>query len=387
MKIPLRYSWRNLIVRKTTTLMTVLGISMTVFVLVASLALVDGLRKAFTNTGSPLQVLALRKGSTSELASAVTPEAFSRLQALPGIATDKNGSLLTSLEMVTVINLPSPKLARGMNVTLRGLSRVGVGMRDAPLTQGRWFNAGQREVVVGKSVFARYPDAAIGRRLNFGRGSWEVVGVMDGGDSALNSEIWGDVNQMSSDYNRQTSLSSILVRATDPGAMARLIAAISEDRSFGLSATSEKEYYAKQTSSGVLLEASGIFIALIMAVGSSFAAMNTMYAAIARRGREIGTLRILGFSRFHILLSFVIESILLALMAGIVGCIASLPLNYVTTGIGNFATFSEIQFRFHVGLTAAIAGVMFAVLLGLAGGFLPARAGAKREIIAALTEN
>lgn len=387
MKIPLRYSWRNLIVRKMTTLMTVLGISMTVFVLIASLALVDGLRKAFTNTGNPLQILALRKGSTSEIASAVTPEAFSQLQALPGIATDNHGSLLTSLEMVTVINLPSPKLVRGMNVTLRGLSRVGVSMRDAPLTQGRWFNAGQREVVVGKSVFARYPDAAIGHHLNFGRGSWEVVGVMDGGDSALNSEIWGDVNQMSSDYNRQTSLSSILVRATDPEAMARLIAAISENRSLGLSATSEKEYYAKQTSSGVLLEASGIFIALIMAVGSSFATMNTMYAAIARRGREIGTLRILGFSRLHILLSFMIESILLALMAGIVGCIASLPLNYVTTGIGNFATFSEIQFHFHVGLTAAITGVMFAVLLGLAGGFLPARAGAKREIIAALTEN
>lgn len=367
--------------------MTVLGISMTVFVLIASLALVDGLRKAFTNTGNPLQILALRKGSTSEIASAVTPEAFSQLQALPGIATDNHGSLLTSLEMVTVINLPSPKLVRGMNVTLRGLSRVGVSMRDAPLTQGRWFNAGQREVVVGKSVFARYPDAAIGHHLNFGRGSWEVVGVMDGGDSALNSEIWGDVNQMSSDYNRQTSLSSILVRATDPEAMARLIAAISENRSLGLSATSEKEYYAKQTSSGVLLEASGIFIALIMAVGSSFATMNTMYAAIARRGREIGTLRILGFSRLHILLSFMIESILLALMAGIVGCIASLPLNYVTTGIGNFATFSEIQFHFHVGLTAAITGVMFAVLLGLAGGFLPARAGAKREIIAALTEN
>ncbi len=387
MKIPLRYSWRNLIVRKTTTLMTVLGIAITVFVLIASLALVDGLRKAFTSTGDPLQILALRKGSTSELASAVTPETFSQLQALPGIAEDANGAPLASLEMVTVINLPSPKLARGMNVTLRGLSRVGVDMRGAPLMQGRWFQAGQREVVVGKSISARYPDAAIGHRLNFGRGTWQVVGVMDGGDSALNSEIWGDVNQMSSDYNRQASLSSILVRATDPAAMARFIAAIGEDRSLGLSATSEKEYYAKQTSSGVLLEASGIFIAFIMAVGSSFAAMNTMYAAVARRGREIGTLRTLGFSRFQVMLSFMIESLLLASMAGIVGCIASLPLNYITTGIGNFATFSEIQFRFHVGLTTAIAGITFAMLLGLAGGFVPARAGAKKEILAALTEN
>ncbi|WP_245632289.1 ABC transporter permease [Edaphobacter aggregans] len=367
--------------------MTVLGIAITVFVLIASLALVDGLRKAFTSTGDPLQILALRKGSTSELASAVTPETFSQLQALPGIAEDANGAPLASLEMVTVINLPSPKLARGMNVTLRGLSRVGVDMRGAPLMQGRWFQAGQREVVVGKSISARYPDAAIGHRLNFGRGTWQVVGVMDGGDSALNSEIWGDVNQMSSDYNRQASLSSILVRATDPAAMARFIAAIGEDRSLGLSATSEKEYYAKQTSSGVLLEASGIFIAFIMAVGSSFAAMNTMYAAVARRGREIGTLRTLGFSRFQVMLSFMIESLLLASMAGIVGCIASLPLNYITTGIGNFATFSEIQFRFHVGLTTAIAGITFAMLLGLAGGFVPARAGAKKEILAALTEN
>jgi putative ABC transport system permease protein len=387
MKIPLRYSWRNLIVRKTTTLMTVLGIAMTVFVLIASLALVEGLRKAFTNTGNPLQILVLRKGSTSELASAVTPESLAQLQALPGVAKDANGAPLASVEMVTVINLPSPKLARGMNVTLRGLSRVGVDMRDAPLTNGRWFQAGQREVVVGKSIAARYPDAAIGHRLNFGRGSWQIVGVMDGGDSALNSEIWGDVNQMSADYNRQASLSSILLRTTDVAAMSKLIAAIGDNRSLELSATSEKEYYAKQTSSGALLEASGIFIALIMGVGSSFAAMNTMYAAVARRGREIGTLRTLGFSRFHIMLSFMIESLLLALMAGIVACIASIPLNYITTGIGNFATFSEIQFRFHVGLTTAITGLTFATLLGLAGGFVPARAGVKKEILAALTEN
>jgi putative ABC transport system permease protein len=287
--------------------------------------------------------------------------------------------------MVTVINLPSPTIARGMNVTLRGLSRVE--MRDVVLTKGRWFNAGQREVVVGKSVFARYPDARIGHHLSFGRGNWEIVGVMDGGESALNSEIWGDINQMSADYNRQASLSSILVRATDAGAMTQLITGIDENRSLGLSAVSEKAYYAKQTSAGTVLEAMGIFIALIMAVGSSFAAMNTMYAAVARRSREIGTLRTLGFSRFHIMLSFMIESLLLALSAGVVGCIASLPLNLVTTGIGNFATFSEIQFRFHVGLMTAVVGVTFALVLGLVGGYLPARAGARKEILVALREN
>jgi len=386
MKIPLRYSWRNLIVRKTTTIMTIVSISMTVVVLVASLALVEGLRNAFANSGNPLQLLALRKGSTSELGSAVTPEGFAELRTLPGIAKDANGEISASMEMVTVINIPTPETARGINVTLRGLSRVGSGMRDVALREGRWFNPGQREIMVGKSIAARFPAARIGGRLTFGRGSWQVVGIMDGGSSALNSEIWGDVNQMSADYNRQASLSSILVRATDRAAMEQLQKAISQNRNLNLSAISEKEYYAKQTSAGTMLEFAGIFIALIMAVGSSFAAMNTMYAAVARRSREIGMLKTLGFSRFNIMLAFVCESLLLALLAGLVGWTASLPLNFVTTGIGNFATFSEIQFHFHVGLTTFIAGMVFALLLGVAGGLLPARAGAKKEILAALQE-
>jgi putative ABC transport system permease protein len=367
--------------------MTVISISMTVVVLIGSLALINGLRTAFANTGNPLQILVLRKGSTSELNSAVTPEAFARVRTLPGIATGVSGAPLASLEMVTVINLPSPDSARGINVTLRGLSHVGTQMRDVALNQGRWFNAGRREVVVGKSIAARFPDARMGRHLRFGRGDWEVVGIMDGADSALNSEIWSDVNQMSADYNRQASLNSILLRTTGPSRMAELSRAIDNDRSVNLSALSEKEYYAKQTSAGMLLEVTGIFIALIMAVGSAFAAMNTMYATVARRSREIGTLRTLGFSRSNIMLSLISESLLLALMAGLVGCLVSLPLNLVTTGIGNFATFSEIQFRFHVGWTTAIAGIMFALLLGMAGGFFPARAGAKKEILTALQES
>ena len=387
MKIPLRYSWRNLMVRKTTTVMTIISISMTVVVLVASLALVDGLRNAFTNTGNPLQLLAIRKGSTSELGSAVTPEAFAELRTLPGIAKGADGETLASMEMVTVINIPTPETARGINVTLRGLSRIGSGMRNVVLTEGRWFNAGQREIVVGKSIAARFPGARIGGRLAFGRGNWQVVGILDGGSSALNSEIWGDVNQLSADYNRQASLSSILVRAANRDSMEQLQKAIGQNRSVDLSAISEKEYYAKQTSAGMMLEFAGIFIALIMAVGSSFAAMNTMYAAVARRSREIGMLKTLGFSRFNITLAFMCESLVLALLAGLVGWTASLPLNYVTTGIGNFTTFSEIQFRFHVGLTAFIAGMGFALVLGLAGGLLPARAGARREILAALQEN
>ena len=387
MKIPLRYSWRNLVVRKTTTIMTIVSISMTVAVLVGSLALVDGLRNAFANSGKSLQLLALRKGSTSELASSMTPEAFAALRTLPGIAKDAGGEALASMEMVTVINIPTPESARGINITVRGLSRIGTGMREVSLTEGRWFSAGQREIVVGKSIATRFPGARLGQHLTFGRGGWQVVGIMDGGPSALNSEIWGDVNQMSADYNRQASLNSILVRVNSREAMEQVQKAIVQDRNLNLGAIPEKEYYAKQTSAGMMLEFAGIFIALIMAVGSSFAAMNTMYAAVARRSREIGMLKTLGFSRFNIMLAFMCESLLLALLAGLVGWSASLPLNFVTTGIGNFATFSEIEFHFHVGLSTFIVGMIFALVLGLAGGLLPARAGAKKEILAALQEN
>lgn len=208
-------------------------------------------------TLNPLQLLALRKGSTSELASSVTPESFAKLRTLPGIAKGANGENLTSMEMVTVINIPTPETARGINVTLRGLSRIGSEMRDVVVTEGRWFNAGQREIVVGKSIAARFPGARIGGQLTFGRGNWQVVGTMDGGSSALNSEIWGDVNQMSADYNRQASLSSILVRATDRDAMEHLRTAVDQNRNLDLAVVPEKEHYAKQTSAGMTVDENG----------------------------------------------------------------------------------------------------------------------------------
>src|SRR5205085_1872280 len=194
MAIPLTYNLRNLVARKTTTVMTALGIALTVAVLVADLALVEGLQKAFQTTGHPLQALVLRKGSNSELGSSVTREAFQILKAKTGLATNSNGEPLASPEIITVINLPSVDSPNGMNVTLRGLSQIGIDMREVKIAQGRWFQAGQREIVVGKSVAKRYPNAQPGKLLHFGRGDWEVVGVIDAGDSAINSEIWGDLN-------------------------------------------------------------------------------------------------------------------------------------------------------------------------------------------------
>jgi putative ABC transport system permease protein len=386
MSVPFAYNMRNLVVRKTTTIMTALGIALTVAVLLAVLALVAGLRTAFESTGDPLQVLVMRKGATAELSSGMTREIFQVLKANPGIAK-QGDEPLASLEMVTVINLPSVDSPQGMNVTLRGLLPAGVQMRhDLKLQDGVWFTPGQREIVVGRSIAKRYPAAHLGNRLRFGRGEWLIVGVMDGGQSAVNSEIFGDLNQISSDFNRADGLSSVLLRAADAATVPALINSLKDDRRLNVDAMTEKAYYAAQTASGAPLQFLGIFVSAIMAIGSSFASMNTMYAAVARRSREIGTLRVLGFPRGSILFSFFIESLLLALLGGLLGCVLVLPLNNITTGIGSFVTFSEIAFNFRVTPAIMMTGLIFALFMGSVGGLFPARMASRKEILTALRD-
>ncbi len=385
MAIPLTYNLRNLVVRKTTTVMTALGIGLTVAVLLAILALVGGLRSSLQASGNPLNVLVMRKGTNAELSSGVTQANFQDVKFKRGIASSSSGQPLASLEMVSVINLASVDAPDGTNVTLRGITLTGIGLRDnLKLVSGRWFDPGKREVVVGESIEKRFPAARVGQRLHFGRGDWDVVGIMSVGRGATNSEIFGDLNQVSSDFQRADALSSILVRATDLVAAQALINDIKNDPKLNLDALSEKAYYQAQTSSGILIESLGIFVSIIMGVGSSFAAMNTMYAAVARRGQEIGTLRVLGFSRGSILFSFIVESVLLAVLGGLVGCLLVLPLNGLTTGIGNFVTFSEIDFNFRVTPQIMAMGVAFAMLLGSVGGLFPAASASRKEILAAL---
>lgn len=386
MTVPLSYNIRNLAVRKTTALMTAFGIALSVAILVASLALVDGLRMVFANTANRLQLLVLRKGTNSELASAVSTEDFAIIRSKSGIATDRTGQPLASQELINVANLPSSENPKGMNVTVRGLSPVGIEMRNVRLEAGRWFQTGQREVVVGKAVADRYPSARIGNRIRFGKGEWQITGVMDGGQSALNSEIWGDFSQISADYNRQESSSSVLLRGTDPVSLDGLKHSIADDPRLNASTITESDYYRAQTSSGAPLEFLGLLVSVIMAIGSAFATANIMYAAVARRGKEIGTLKTLGFSERSILISFLSESVLLAALAGSLGCAMALPLNWLTTGVGNMASFSEIAFRFHVSAAALLSGLAFAVVLGAVGGVLPAQAAARKEILVALRE-
>ncbi len=387
MAIPLTYNIRNLAVRKTTTIMTALGIALTVAVLLAAFALVDGLRVAFESSGHPLQILVTRKGSDSELSSNFPRTVFNDLKFKQGIAKNGKGEPLASLEMVTVITLVNEEFPEGSNVSVRGVTPTGLEMReDMTLQQGRWFTPGRREVTIGSSIAKRYPDAQIGRKLTFGRGEWDVVGVFDSAQMARNSEILTDLNQAASDFERTEVLSSALIRATDEVAHQALINDLGYDTRLNVTARAEKEYFEMQTSSGDLVRYLGTFVAAIMAIGSCFAAMNTMYAAVARRSKEIGTLRILGFSRRAILASFLLESILLSLLGGLLGILLVLPLTGISTGIGSNVTFAEVAFQLHISPQIMLKGMLFALFMGAFGGFLPAFSAARKQILVALRQ-
>jgi ABC-type lipoprotein release transport system permease subunit len=386
MGVPITYNIRNLIERKATTLMTAVGIGLTVAVLVTSLALVAGLKSVFAGSGDERQVLVLRKGVDAELSSTVSSDAYQIIRRLPGIATSASGEPLVSPEGLTVINLPSVDSPQGMNVTVRGLLPIGISMRTVEIQSGKMFQPGLRQVIVGDAVARRYPDAQIGKQIRFGKGLWDVVGVFKAGDSAAASEIWADLDQVRGDFEQEGGSNSLLVRLNSASQIPGFIKTIADDQRLGSGAIGEKEYYAALTSSGTPLEVIGFAVAIIMAVGSAFAATNTMYAAVARRSREIGTLRAIGFGRWAILRSFVLESVFLALLGGLVGVLIALPINGLTTGVGNFATFSEVAFRFKLGYPAIFSGLLFAVVIGALGGFLPAWSASKKGIVEAMRD-
>lgn len=386
MAIPISYNLRNLRKRLATTIMTALGIALTVAVAVFILSLLAGLARAFVQSGDPLNVLVIRKGSQTEMQSSVERESFGTIKFLPGIAKSKAGDPMVSGEFVVVVTLPRRNGTGDANVTVRGMSQIGLELRpNVHLVAGRWFNPGQREIVVSQSIDKRYSNAGEGQELFFGKGKWKVVGMFDAGETSASSEIWADANVMSGDFDRTASFSSVLVHATDPVAAEALRNRMNDDQRLKLDGLSEPAYYASQTSSGNFIKVIGWVIAIIMAVGSCFAAMNTMFAAVAYRGREIATLRILGFSRPSIITSFLIESVLLALLGAAFGLLLTLPLNGMTTSIGN-VTFSETVFNVHLTSTVALIAILFALIMGMIGGIAPAWHAARREILAALRD-
>ena len=389
MGVPISYNLRNIVERKGTTLMTALGIGLTVAVLVTSIAMTTGMAAVFAGSGHPQQVLVMREGADAELNSSIKEEAYQIVRQMPGIAATPDGEPMASPEALTVVNLPSVESPNGMNVTVRGLLPIGMKMREsARLKRGRWNDPGKREVVVGEGIATRYPAARLGQTVRFGRGTWEVVGEFAAGDSAANSEIWTNLDQLRGDFDRQGGSSSILVRLNSAANIPAFAKAVDDDQRLGSSATVEREYYQNLTksSSGQMLQFIGFFVSIVMAVGAGFAATNTMYAAVARRAREVATLRALGFSRFSILRSFVFESICLALIGGVIGILIALPLNNLSAGIGNWSTFSEMAFKFRIDGRAILAGLLFAAAIGALGGFLPAWSASKKSIVATMRE-
>ncbi len=393
MAIPISYNIRNLRLRKGLTIMTALGIALTVTTAIFLMALVAGLNKAFVSSGNPLNVLVLRKGSEAELSGGFDASLYPTLKTLPGIAKDSHGEPMTSGEWVVVIILPRKDGTGEVNVTVRGMMPAGLEMRQlagpgnypgVKLAAGQWFHTGQREVVVSKSIQNRFAHANIGDTMEFGKGSWKVVGVFDAGGSAYESEVWGDVNQMASDFDRQGGFASAYLRATDPISAEALKNRVSDDQRLKLEGIIETDYYAKQTSSGAPIKVIGIVVGFIMAIGSIFAAMNTMYAAVAYRGREIATLRVIGFSRPSILTSFVLESLLLALLGAAAGILLMLPFNGMQTGTSNAVTFSEVVFALRITPQVAGYAVAFALIMGFVGGLAPAWHAARQNILSAL---
>ena len=385
MAIPISYNTRNLILRKGATIMTALGIALTVATAIFILALLAGLRDAFKSSGDPNNVLVLRKGSNSELAAGgVDRDAMQVIRDLPGIARNAKGDIMVSGETILVIVLPRLDGTGDTNVTVRFVTPMGMEIRpEMKLATGRWFTPGQREIVVSKSVHERFGQANIGDSMWIGKGPWKVVGIFDSNGSAHESEVWGDINQLASDFDRST-YSSVLIRATDPVAAAALKNTVTDDIRLKLNGMLEPDYYAKQTSTGGPIKFVGFMVAFIMAVGSCFAAMNTMYAAVAYRSREIATLRVLGFSRPSILTSFVLESLMLALLGATVGILLMLPFNGLTTGTSNPVTFSEAIFSLRMSKDVILTAITFAVVMGVLGGMAPAWHAARQNILNAL---
>jgi putative ABC transport system permease protein len=391
MAIPISYNIRNLKLRKGLTIMTALGIALTVTTVLFLMTLLAGLRQAFVTSGDPLNVLVMRKGSNAELSGGFDANLFPTMKTLPGIAKDSHGEPLASAEWVVVIVLPRKDGTGEVNVTVRGMMPDGLELRQLPrdnprvkLVEGRWFETGQREVVVSRSIQRRFAHSAAGDTMQFGKGPWKVVGVFDAGGGAYDSEIWGDVNQMASDFDRQGAYASAYLRGENPAAAESLKNAVSDDQRLKLDGMLETDYYAKQTSSGGPIKVVGWMVGIIMGIGSIFAAMHTMYAAVAYRAREIATLRVIGFSRPSILTSFVFESLVLSLLGAVVGIVLMLPFNGMTTGTSNQVTFSEVVFGLHMTPVLVLQATGVAVLMGILGGLAPAWHAARQNILAAL---
>lgn len=384
MALPLNYSFRNALVRWRSTIATVLGIALVVFVFVLLQSLAAGIEKSSGNTGDPRNIMVVRKGSTAESASLISRQNFTEIRYFEEIARNENGEPVISADVLVLVNLPRRENNGEANVLLRGVTPRGMELRpQVRLAAGRWFNPGQREIVVSAKLAKRFANFEIGQSFKTGNATFTVVGWLEGGGSAFDSECWLDADECRSTFERDM-YSSFLIRVSDDAAGEKLITRIENDRRFKLKAEKEVEYYKKQTMTAAPIKWLGGFLAVMMSVGAVFAAMNTMYAAVGARTREIGTLRVLGFRRRAVVLALMIEGGFLAFLGGIIGCAVAFYWNGYTTATMGFETFSEIVFQFSVTPRLVAEGLIFAVVVGLIGTLFPAIRASRLPVIAAL---
>jgi ABC-type lipoprotein release transport system permease subunit len=385
--MPLIYNLRHLVVRKMSTIFTALGIALVVFIFISMLAFVQGLHGALATTGSPSNAIVLRAGATSEIQSYITRDDAAMLRGLPEVAKDPAGSPILTSDLVVVTN--HPKRGPGndpTNVTVRGISPQAFVVRpQVRIVEGRALTPGLPEVIVGRNLSKRIQDTGLGEKIRMAGQIWTVVGIFEAGGSAFESEIWGDVELFLPAFDRP-GYQSVVFRMADPGQFEALKKRLEDDPQLEVQVQREDQFYANQSASlATILTSFAWFIGIIMSVGAVFGAVNTMYAAVGSRTREIGTLLAIGFTPGSVLRSFVIESLLIAGLGGVIGAIlAFLVSNGRSTGTTNWDSFSEITFKVAVTPQIVLAGIVFALVMGLIGGFFPARRAARLPVAEAV---
>lgn len=387
MKIPLKYNWRSLLERKGTTALTVLSIAFVVLVFIGVLSLAGGLEKAFSASGDPRNVLILRDGARSETESYTAMENFRTIAAMPQVERGEGGLPMASGELIVLQIFPRRDGSES-NVVVRGVGPAARQVRPSfRIKEGRDFEPGKGEVIVGANIADRFPSLALGQERTIGQVKFRVVGIFEAGGGGSESEVWGALEDIGDTFKRTGFVSSVRVRTSSSTAVQQVIDAVKADQRMRVAGKPETVYYAEQTEQNTaMFKNLGKFLAILMGVGACFAAANTMYAQVARRGREIGTLRAIGFRRRTILIAFMIEAALLGLLGGVVGALLSLPLNGISAGTTNFLTFSEITFKLSTTPLTLFTGIAIAVLTGIVGGFAPAVSAARQPISSALRE-
>ena len=385
MVIPLHYIARNVWARRLTTALTAGGLALVVFVFATMLMLDAGLKQTLVTTGERDNVVVIRKGAETEIQSAISRDQAAALEMYPSIAMTPEGRPMASREAVVLISLTKTGYATPSNVVIRGVSPLGVPLRpQVRLTEGRVFKPGSSEIIVGSSIAKGYGNVRIGDHLRFAQRDWTVVGHFDAGGSGFDSEIWGDVDQLMQSF-RRASYSSMVLRLANTDAFDRFRTDIDVDPRLANEAKREQQFYSDQSKAlSAFINILGLTLTTIFSVAAMIGAMITMYASVANRVGEIGTLRALGFQRTNVLIAFLIEAVLLGLVGGIAGLLCASLMQFASFSTTNFQTFADLSFRFVLTPAIIVKTLLFSMAMGLIGGFLPALRASRLNIVDAL---